>query len=97
MRLVCSGKGEEQDCFTSPSRLRVGRDTVWALTVSPTILTMRPTCRVDSPRRKASRISIITSGARRSNRFNASGRKLFSRIRATRNTSVPIKLTNFRP
>jgi hypothetical protein len=73
-----------------PSRARTSRDTVDALTTSPlSVLTTRPTCRVGSPRRNASRISIASAGARRCNGFTPAGRKLFPRTRAIRSRIVP--------
>jgi hypothetical protein len=48
------------------SRSRVNLDTVVALTTSSvSSATTRPTCRVEMPRKNASRISIATSSARR--------------------------------
>ena len=41
-------------------------ETVCALTASPlSVATTRPTCRVEMPRKNASRISSASSGARR--------------------------------
>src|SRR5215469_6996528 len=53
---------------TASSRSRVSFDTVCALTVSPVIVaTTLPTCRVEMPRKNASRISSDTSSAHAEN------------------------------
>lgn len=48
------------------------------------------------PCKKASRISISTSSARRWNRSNPGGKKLFPRALAIRNRKVPRRVTKSR-
>src|SRR5579885_182807 len=61
-----SFKGACWNAFTKRSRCRLSFETVCALTASSVrIATTRPTCRVEMPRKNASRISSITSAARR--------------------------------
>lgn len=61
-----SCKGTCWKAFTNRSRCRHSFETVCALTTSSVrIATTRPTCRVEMPRKNASRISNVTSAARR--------------------------------
>jgi len=58
--------------------------------------TTRPTCLVEMPRWKASRMSSSTSSARRWNPFSISDKKLFCRVRAIFKRNSPNRVTKSR-
>jgi hypothetical protein len=76
------------------AKSRVNRETVCALAASSvSSATTRPTARVLSPRKNASRINSSTSAARRSNRTRPAGKKARCRVRATGTRTGPRRVT----